>query len=109
MSSCQRFIITARKLKNISEVKSILKILSKFINLNCDIENVDADFRRENQWGYYPAIKIRNRDSYCIEVAHIGYYPSSLPAKLSTIKSELRQQFKNVTVSYLNIDELREL
>ena len=108
MSSCQRFIITARKLKNISEVKSILKILSKFINLNCDIENVDADFRRENQWGYYPAIRIRKRNGYSVEVAHIGYYPDSLYSRLTEIQTKLKKRF-NTRIRYLNIEILKEI
>ena len=109
MSSCQRFIITARKLKNISEVKSILRILGKFINLNCDIENVDADFRREHQWGFYPAIKIKRRNGYFIEIAHIGYYPKGLRGKLAALKKKLKERFKGVSIKHLNIDELKAI
>jgi len=104
MAGYQRFIITVGKLQNIEEAKEALKIIDGFIRLN-----IPAGLNRENQWGFYPAIKTKKSKNYSLEVEHIGFYPRNLPARLSALKRKLKISFREASIKYLNIEKLREI
>ena len=101
----QKFRILSTKLKSFEDVKAVLWILNKHINLHCDVEVIQPDFRRDDEWGSYPAIRIKRNREYTIEVEHVGFYISELISILLLIKRRLRKRFPYTRVYYLNIEK----
>ncbi len=69
MAGYQRFIIVVNELKSAEELKEVLAVINSYIDLNCNPANIDLDFKRENQWGFYPSIQIKKKKRYSVEVA----------------------------------------
>ena len=109
MAAYQKFRILASKLRSFEEVKEVLWISNEHIHLHCDAAGIDGSFRRDNEWGYHPAIEIKKKKEYSVEIRHIGFYPLSLLNKLLLIRKKLKRRFPYTTIYYLNIEKLEEL
>lgn len=109
MASYQSFKIFASRLEDFEDVKAILWSIGKYIHLHCDSAGIQENFCRENEWGYHPAIRIRKKNLYSVEIWHIGFYPLSLLDKLLLIKKRLRKRFPYTQIYYLNIEKLGKL
>jgi hypothetical protein len=94
----QRFVINVKKLGNVKEAEDFFEILKDYVNSI-------RDFR----WGYFPVIKIKRKNGYEIEVAHLGCYSKRPRKKLTVLKAKLKKRFKNVSIRYLDIKRLREI
>ena len=109
MKGYQKFRILAYKLKSFGDVREVLWILNEHIHLHCDVEGIQQGFRRDDEWGCYPAIQIRKRDGYIVEIEHAGYYLHKLIDKLLIVKKRLRKRFPYTKFYYLNIEKLNKI
>jgi hypothetical protein len=109
MAGYQRFRILTYRLKSFDDVREVLWILNEHIHLHCDVEGIQPGFRRDDEWGCYPAIQIRRRAGYILEVGHTGYYLHKLINKLLIVKKRLKKRFPFTKVYYLNIEKLNKI